>query len=125
MLRRTRYRGPEAPHSAFLLLGRVLLEGAQVPAGEPGLRVDRVADRRETRALGEAYLQFLFQPAAQAMAAQRYFRPSDPDVLAANADSFPTMTLTRAEDVFGDWANAQRTQFAEGGVFDQIMASRT
>ena len=82
--------------------------------------VDRVVDRRGTRALAEAYLRFLWTPEAQEIAAQHYYRPVDAAVLARHADRFPKVDSFTVAEAFGDWRDVQREHFGEGGVFDQI-----
>jgi len=85
--------------------------------------VDRVADRDGTRALAEAYLKFLWTAEAQDIAARHYFRPRDPEVAKRHADLFPAVA-TFDIGLFGGWQSAQATQFADGGVFDRIIARR-
>lgn len=81
--------------------------------------VDRNVDRHGTRAAAEAYLNFLYTPQAQEIAARRFFRPSDPAILAQHPE-FPAIPLITVDAVFGGWAEAHRVHFADGGVFDQI-----
>ena len=88
---------------------------------EPSVAVvDRMVDRRGTRAVAEAYLQGLYTPEAQALAAKHFYRPRDPAALAANAARFPAMDLVMVDDTFGGWAKAQGTHFADGGIFDRV-----
>lgn len=82
--------------------------------------VDKVVDRRGTRAVAEAYLNYLYSPEGQALVARHYYRPIDPAVLAQNAKAFPPIETFTVDDVFGGWARAQPEHFGEGGVFDQI-----
>ena len=84
--------------------------------------VDRNVERRGTRAAAEAYLRFLYTPEAQEIAARRFFRPSDPAVLARHRDLFPDIRLVNADTTFGSWADIHRAHFADGAVFDQITA---
>jgi sulfate transport system substrate-binding protein len=94
-------------------------------AAEPvAARVDANCARKGSQALADAYLQFLYQPAAQDIAARNFFRPADPAALARHRALFPTLPMVRVEDVFGSWAEAQRVHFAAGGVFDQVTAGR-
>ena len=89
---------------------------------EPSVAVvDRIVDRRGTRAVAEAYLQGLYAPEGQALAAKHFYRPRDPAVLAAHAARFPAMDLVTVDDSFGGWARAQATHFADGGSFDRVM----
>lgn len=90
---------------------------------EPSVAVvDANVDRRGTRAAAEAYLQGLYAPEGQALAAKHFYRPRDAALLAANAARFPRMELITVDGVFGGWAEAQRTHFNDGGVFDRITA---
>ncbi|MSO69029.1 MAG: sulfate ABC transporter substrate-binding protein [Alphaproteobacteria bacterium] len=90
---------------------------------EPSVAVvDSVVDRRGTRAVAEAYLQYLYSPEGQEIAAKHYYRPRLPEVKANYADRFPAIALFTVDEVFGGWAKAQITHFAEGGVFDSIYA---
>ncbi|MBI3438029.1 MAG: sulfate ABC transporter substrate-binding protein [Proteobacteria bacterium] len=89
-------------------------------AEPPVAVVDRVVDHKRTRAAAEAYLQFLYTAPAQAIAARHYYRPFDTATLATNAPRFPNILLVTIDDVFGGWATAQRTHFADGGIFDQL-----
>ncbi|HWL83020.1 MAG TPA: sulfate ABC transporter substrate-binding protein [Roseomonas sp.] len=92
-------------------------------AEPPVAVVDRVVDRRGTRALAEAYLRHLYSPEGQGLAAQHFYRPRDAQVLAANAAQFPQIEMVTIE-AFGGWREAQRVHFAEGAVFDRIAGGR-
>lgn len=82
--------------------------------------VDSVVDQRETREVATAYLQYLYSEAAQRIAADNYYRPSNKDILKQYGDQFDlNITLVNIND-FGGWAAAQETHFADGGVFDEI-----
>jgi len=91
-------------------------------AEPPVAVVDRVVDRRGTRAVAEAYLRFLYSPEGQEIAARNFYRPRDPAVAARHAAAFPRIELATVDGVFGGWAQAQARHFADGGVFDQITA---
>jgi sulfate/thiosulfate-binding protein len=81
--------------------------------------VDAVVDRQKTRPIAEAYLQQLYSPEAQRMAAKHFYRPSDKQILAEFSTLFPkTETITIAD--FGGWERAQKEFFSDGGMFDQI-----
>ena len=82
--------------------------------------VDTVVDKRGTRKLAEAYVEYLYSPEGQAIAAKHYYRPSDPAVLAKNADRFPPIKLFRVNEIFGDWKNIHKTHFKDGGIFDSL-----
>jgi sulfate transport system substrate-binding protein len=89
-------------------------------AEPPVALVDKVVDRRGTRKVAQAYLEFLYTPEAQDIAARHYYRPRSADVLARHAARFPPMNLVTVDGVFGGWAKAQQRHFADGGIFDQI-----
>jgi sulfate/thiosulfate transport system substrate-binding protein len=82
--------------------------------------VDKVVDKRGTRAVAQAYLEYLYSPEGQEIAARNFYRPIDAKVLAAHAAQFPKISLFTIDDTFGGWQKAQKTHFADGGVFDQI-----
>jgi sulfate/thiosulfate-binding protein len=86
--------------------------------------VDGNVDRKGTRDLAEAYLQFLYSPAAQAIIAKNYYRPVKPESAAPeNMARFPTVKLVTIDQFFGGWGEAQRKHFSDGGVFDAILKS--
>jgi sulfate transport system substrate-binding protein len=89
-------------------------------AEPPVAVVDKVVDRRGTRAVAQAYLEFLYTPEGQELAAQNYYRPRDAKVAARYAATFPKLELATVDQLFGGWKKAQATHFADGGVFDQI-----
>jgi sulfate transport system substrate-binding protein len=82
--------------------------------------VDRIVDRRNTREVAEGYLKYLYSPEGQTIAAQNYYRPRDPAIAAKFANDFPKLKLFTVDDVAGGWAEAQKTHFATGAIFDQI-----
>ena len=86
--------------------------------------VDANVEKHQTRELAEAYLRFLYDPQAQEIVARRHYRPSDAAILAQHREAFPDIPLVTVDDVFGGWAEAHRIHFANGGVFDQLMAGR-
>ncbi len=88
---------------------------------EPSVTVvDKVVDRKGTRAAAEAYLQYLYSPEGQEIAAKRHYRPRDAKVAAKYAKSFQPVKLFTIDEVFGGWQNAQKTHFADRALFDQI-----
>ena len=86
--------------------------------------VDKNLPTAGDKALAEAYLRFLYTPEAQAIAAKNFYRPSDPQALAAAGDRFPQIPLIKADEQFGAWGDIHKTHFAEGGVFDIISAAK-
>ena len=90
-------------------------------AEPPVAVVDKVVDKRGTRKLAQAYLEHLYSPEGQAIAARNHYRPTDKAIAAQYAAQFPKLQLFTIEEAFGGWARAQKTHFADGGVFDQIV----
>ena len=86
--------------------------------------VDKVVDKRGTRAVATAYLEYLYSTEGQEIAARNFYRPIDPAVAAKYAANCPKINLFTIDDVFGGWAKAQKTHFADGGVFDQIYTAK-
>jgi sulfate transport system substrate-binding protein len=82
--------------------------------------VDKVADKRGTRKVAQAYLEYLYSPEGQELAGKHYYRPTDPGVAGKYASHFPQVKLFTLADVAGDWRTANRVHFADGGVFDQV-----
>jgi sulfate/thiosulfate transport system substrate-binding protein len=97
----------------------IVVPSLSVLAEPPVSVVDKVVDKRGTRKVAEAYLQFLYTPQGQELAAKHHYRPSDPTVAAKYASKFPKLELVTIAD-FGGWAKAQPEHFGDGGVFDQI-----
>ncbi|MBI2241232.1 MAG: sulfate ABC transporter substrate-binding protein [Magnetospirillum gryphiswaldense] len=93
-------------------------------AEPPVAVVDKVVDRRGTRAQAEAYLKFLYSSQGQEIAARHHYRPRDPDVAKKYAGDFPSVRLFTINDVLGGWQKAQKEHFADGGIFDRIIAKK-
>ena len=93
-------------------------------AEPPVAIVDKVVDKRGTRKVAEAYLDHLYSPEGQEIAARNFYRPIDEKVAAKYAAQFPKIALFTIDDTFGGWAKAQKTHFADGGVFDQIYSAK-
>ena len=93
---------------------------SSILAEPPVALVDKVVDKHGTRGVAQAYLEFLYTPQAQEIAARHHYRPIDAQVGARYAAQFPKLALFTIDEVFGGWAKAQKTHFADGGVFDQI-----
>jgi len=93
-------------------------------AEPPVALVDKTVDRRGTRALAQAYLEYLYTPEGQEIAAKNFYRPIDPKVAEKYAKQFPKANLFTIDELFGGWAKAQKTHFADGGVFDQIYSRK-
>jgi sulfate/thiosulfate transport system substrate-binding protein len=93
-------------------------------AEPPVAVVDKVVDKRGTREVATAYLEYLYSPEGQDIAARNFYRPIDAAVATKYAKNFPAIKLFTIDDTFGGWAKAQKTHFADGGVFDQIYAPK-
>lgn len=106
----------EMPAEGF----EIITPSLSVHALPPVAVVDRVVERRESRALAEAYVRGLYEDEAQRLAADHRYRPSNPAILAEYREVFPTLHLRTVEDIAGSWAEAQQRFFAEGAIFDQI-----
>jgi len=102
----------------------VVYPTASILAEPPVAIVDKVVDRKGTRAVAQAYLEYLYTPEAQEIEARNFYRPIDPTVAAKYASKFPKLKLFSIDDTFGGWSKAQATHFADGGVFDQIYAKK-
>ena len=98
----------------------IVVPSVSILAEPPVTIVDKVVDRRGTRKVAEAYLQFLYSPEGQEIAAKHHYRPRTPEVLAKYAAKFPKITLFTIDEAFGGWTKAQQTHFDDGGIFDKI-----
>ena len=86
--------------------------------------VDKVVDKRGTRKVAEAYLQYLYSPEAQELAAQFELRPRDAKVAKKYASTLPALKLFTVEEVFGSLKQAQAEHFKDGGIFDQFYIKK-
>jgi sulfate transport system substrate-binding protein len=98
----------------------VVTPSVSILAEPPVAVVDRVVDKRGSRELAEAYLQFLSGETGQDIAARHFYRPRLAAVAARHAEQFQQVSLFTIEEVFGGWQKAQQAHFSDGGVFDQI-----
>ena len=102
----------------------IVAPSLSVLAEPPVTVVDKVADRRNTRPIAEAYLRYLYSTEGQELAAKHFYRPQLPDVAARHAKRFPQLKLLTIDQNFGGWRAAQAKFFADGGVFDQIAGAK-
>ena len=93
-------------------------------AEPPVAVVDKVVDKRGTRKEAQAYLEYLYSAEGQDIAGKNFYRPTDAKAAAKYAKQFPKVNLFTIDDTFGGWAKAQKTHFADGGVFDQIYTKK-
>ncbi len=99
----------------------IVVPSLSILAEPPVALIDKNVDKKGTRAAAQAYLEFLYTPAAQEIIARNYYRPTDKEVAAKYAGQFPKVKLVKIDDaIFGGWAKAQKTHFSDGGIFDQI-----
>jgi sulfate transport system substrate-binding protein len=99
---------------------QIVVPSISILAEPPVTIVDKVVDRKGTRALAQAYLEFLYTPEAQEIVAKHHYRPRDPKIAAKYSGTFAKVTLFTIEEAFGGWQAAQKTHFADQGTFDQI-----
>ena len=102
----------------------IVVPSLSILAEPPITVVDKVVDKRGTRELATEYLKFWYTPEAQEIAGKNYYRPRDPQALAKYGEQFVNVKLISIDDVFGGWQKAQKTHFADGGVFDQIYGRK-
>ena len=88
--------------------------------GELASELPGEAGARGTRAVAQAYLEFLYTAEGQRIAAQNFYRPRDAGVATEFAGKFPTIPLFTIDDLFGGWPKTQKEHFDDGGIFDQI-----
>ena len=98
----------------------VVYPSTSILAEPPVSLVDKVVDKRGTRPVAQAYLEFLYTAEGQDIAARHYYRPRMKSVAAKYAAQFPRIKLFTIDEVFGGWQKAQKTHFSDGGIFDQI-----
>jgi sulfate transport system substrate-binding protein len=90
-------------------------------AEPPVALIDSVVDRKGTRAVAEAYLDYFYSPEGQDVGARHFFRPVDAAVASRYAEQFPEIRLFTVDAVFGGWARAQAEHFADGGIYDRLF----
>jgi sulfate transport system substrate-binding protein len=98
----------------------IIFPAVSILAEPPVTMVDKVVDKRGSRAVAQAYLEYLYTEEGQKVAAKHYYRPRLASVATEYANQFPQVTMFTIDEVFGGWQKAQNTHFADGGTFDQI-----
>lgn len=98
----------------------IVIPSISILAEPPVTVVDKVADKRGTREVAQAYLEYLYTEEGQQIAAKNFYRPRLEAVAKAHESQFPKINLLEIDKDFGGWAEAQKKHFADGGVFDQI-----
>jgi sulfate transport system substrate-binding protein len=103
---------------------QIVVPSVSILAEPPVAVVDRTVDRKGTRDVATAYLQYLYSPEGQEIAARHHYRPVDSKIAAKFERQFSKLNLFTIEEIFGGWASAQKTHFADGGTFDQIFTRK-
>ncbi|MEW6039501.1 MAG: sulfate ABC transporter substrate-binding protein [Pseudomonadota bacterium] len=118
-------------NEAYLILGEYSADNFEIVTpsisilAEPTVTVvDTIARHRGTGDVAKAYLDYLYSPEGQELAAKHHYRPRDQAVLAKHAKDFTPLQMFTIDEVFGGWDKAQNTHFVDGGVFDQIYSSK-
>jgi len=102
----------------------IVAPSLSILAEPPVAVVAKVVEKRGTRLMAQAYLDYLYSEEGQNIAAKHYYRPRDPKVAGRYADQFPKIRLITIDDTFGGWQKTQKTHFADGGSFDQIYLKK-
>ena len=98
----------------------IVTPSLSILAEPPVTIIDKVVDKRGTRKVAQAYLEYLYSPEGQDLAGKHFYRPTDAQVAAKYSRQFVKTKLITVDKVFGGWRNAQKVHFSDGGVFDQI-----
>jgi sulfate transport system substrate-binding protein len=102
----------------------IVFPSLSVLAEPPVAVVDKNVDKHGTRAVAQAYVEYLYSPEGQEIAAKNFYRPTDAKVAKKYAKQFKKLELITVDKVFGGWTNTQKLHFADGGVFDQIYTKK-
>jgi sulfate/thiosulfate transport system substrate-binding protein len=98
----------------------IVYPSVSIQAEPPVSIVDKVVDRKGTREVATAYLEYLYSPEGQEIAAKNFYRPRLPEIAEKYRKQFPKIELFTVDELFGGWSKAQKTYFDDDGVFDQI-----
>src|SRR5580704_5207743 len=98
----------------------IVVPSLSILAEPPVSIVDKVVDKKGTRTVAQAYLEYLYTPEGQEIVARNYYRPRLEAVAKKYASTFPKIKLVTIDEVFGGWQKAQKAHFADGAIFDQI-----
>jgi sulfate/thiosulfate transport system substrate-binding protein len=102
----------------------IVVPSISILAEPPVAIVDKVVDKKGTREVAKAYLDYLYTKEGQEIAAQNYYRPRDKEVAEKYKSTFPEVKLVTVDVEFGGWSKAQATHFADGGTFDKIYTPK-
>jgi len=86
--------------------------------------VDKTVEKNGNKWLAQGYINYLYSPLGQDMAARHFYRPRNAEILAKYSHQFPKLNTFTIDEVFGGWAKAQQTHFVNGAIFDQIYNSK-
>jgi sulfate/thiosulfate-binding protein len=101
----------------------IVVPSLSILAEPPVTVIDKNVDKHGTRKVAEAYLEYLYTPVGQKLAAKHYYRPVSPEHAdPATSRASPSVELITIDDVFGGWQKAQKEHFADGGTFDKVYA---
>ncbi|MFZ4062235.1 MAG: sulfate ABC transporter substrate-binding protein [Polynucleobacter sp.] len=99
----------------------IVTPSLSILAEPPVTVIDKVVDKKGTRKVATAYLEYLYSPEGQDLAGKHYYRPIDPKAAAKYSNQFSKVKLITIDNTFGGWQKAQKTHFSDGGVFDEII----
>ena len=101
----------------------IITPSKSILAEPPVALVDKNVDKHGTRSLATGYLNYLYSPAGQDIAAKNFYRPRNKEIAAKYSKQFAPVKLFTIDKEFGGWTVVQKTHFADGGVFDQIITA--
>ncbi len=110
----------ESPKAQY----QIVLPSLSILAEPPVAWVDKLVEQHGTGAVARAYLEYLYSPEGQEIAARHFFRPRLETIAQQHAAAFPKLNLFTIDEVFGGWQKAQKIHFSEGGVYDQLLGNR-
>jgi len=99
----------------------IVTPSLSILAEPPVTVIDKIVDKKGTRKVATAYLEYLYSPVGQDLAGKHYYRPIDPKAAAKYSNQFSKVKLITIDNTFGGWQKAQKTHFSDGGVFDEII----
>ena len=102
----------------------IVYPSLSIDAPAPVTVVDKVVDKKGTRKVATAYLEYLWTPDGQEIIAKHYLRPRNAAVLKKHAKTFPPVNTFSVEKLLGGWEKVQKEQFSDGGIYDQIVVKR-
>lgn len=98
----------------------IVAPSISILAEPPVAVVDKIVEKKGTKEVAEAYLEYLYSDKGQEIAAKNYYRPRNKDIMKKYADQFPEIDLVTVDEHFDGWENAQKVHFNDGGTFDEI-----